>query len=464
LLQPLIDLYTQIENAFQAVSPAQLIQPLQVAIDGIKAEIHKIDVTSIAAQLGGAIDQIKKAMDGISPAQLLKPLVVAFDKVMGALDQFDPATLLKPFSDIFDAVAKLLANLTGEHVKVIAEVFAALKAAVDAFDPNRIFQLIREKLAGVQSIVQQVNMGGLIASLKTPYDAMHASFEAHGGPANVSVSASVEGLNPLRSTSLGQVVTDFQYCQTKLAGLSQAQPPPELVARYDKVKSILESLPPIWARENISIASIRRAFDVTNPLNLKAEIDQLYDAVKEKLRTFDPRVIQDHLQASFDKFKDAVFALSPEAILAEVQKVIDALTQRLDVFNPQLISTELQGLADEIKGIIGGVDPRPIIADLQGVVGEVKGFVESLQPSKALAELQAPLEASKAIVAEFNPAAFTEPLQAVFKDIQGLLEGIDIGVVLQPLAEKLKQLRDALEQTLKRTESAFNDMIKAIPV
>jgi hypothetical protein len=90
--------------------------------------------------------------------------------------------------------------------------------------------------------------------------------------------------------------------------------------------------------------------------------------------------------------------------------------------------------------------------------------VESLQPSKALAELQAPLEASKAIVAEFNPDAFTEPLQAVSKDIQGLLEGIDIGVVLQPLADKLKELRGALEQTLKRTESAFNDMIKAIPV
>jgi hypothetical protein len=394
----------------------------------------------------------------------LNHLVKGFDKIMGALDQFNPGILLKPFSDIFDAVAGLLANLTGDHVRLIGEVFAALRTVVDDFDPRRIFQLVREKLAAVQSIVQQLNLGGLIASLKTPYDAMHASFEAHGGPANVSVSASVEGLNPLRNASLGQAVTDFQYCQTKLSALTQAQPPAELVARYEKIKSILESLVPIWAKENISAASIRRAFEVANPLNLKEEIDHLYDAVKQKLHTFDPRVIQGHLQASFDKFKDAVFALDPQAILGEVQNTIDALMQRLDVVNLQLITDELQGLVDEISGLISGLDPRPIIADLQGLVDEVKGFVGPLQPSKALAELQAPFEASKAIVAEFNPAALTEPLQAIFKDIQAILGDIDVDIVLQPLADRLKELRDALEQALKRTETAFNGMIQAIPV
>jgi phage-related protein len=464
LLKPLIDLYAQLEKAFQAVSPSELVHPLQEAIDGIKAEIHQIDLTGVASELGGAIEQIKKALDEISPAQLLNPLVKGFDKIMGALDQFDPGILLKPFSDIFDAVAKLLVNLTGDHLRLIGEVFATLRAVVEAFDPRRIFQLVREKLAAVQTIVQQINLGGLIASLKTPYDAMHGSFEAHGGPANISVSASVEGLNPLRNASLGQAVADFQYCQAKLSGLLQAQPPAELVARYDKMKSLLESLVPLWAKENISAASVRRAFEVANPLNLKAEIDQLYEAFKQKLRTFDPRVIQEHLQASFDKFKDAVFALDPKVILGEVQSVIDALTARLEIVNLKLITDELQGVVDEIKGVINGLDPKPIIAKLQGLVDEVKGVVDALQPSKALAELQAPFEISKAIVAEFNPAALTEPLQAIFKDIQAILEAIDVGVVLEPLADKLKQQRDALEQALSRTETAFNGMIKAIPV
>ena len=33
------------------------------------------------------------------------------------------------------------------------------------------------------AVVQQLNMGGLLASLKSPFDSMQASFSAHGGPA-----------------------------------------------------------------------------------------------------------------------------------------------------------------------------------------------------------------------------------------------------------------------------------------
>ncbi len=464
LLQPMIDLYTQLQRACQSVSPAALIHPLKEAMAGIKAEIGKIDVTGIASELGGAIDQIKKSLDDLAPARLLNPMVNAFDKIMIALDKFDPGILLKPFADIFEVLAAPLANLTAEQGRVIGEVFGTLRGVVDAFDPRRIFQIVREKLAAAQLLVQQLNPGGLIASLKVPYDSMHASFEAHGGPANLSVAASVDGLNPLRSASLGQVITDFQDIQGKLNAAAQAQPPAELVARYDKVKSALGSILPIWARDDITPASIRRAFQSANPLSLKSEIDDLYDAVKQKLRTFDPKVIQEHLQSSFDKFKDAILALDPKVITGEVQAMIDALTQKMDAVNLGLITDELQGLADEINGVISGLDPQPIMAQLQGLVAEIKNSVESLRPSQALAELNAPFEASKAIVAEFNPSVFKEPLQSVFKDIQAILESIDIGIILQPLADRLKQLRSALEQALKRTETAFNGMIKAMPV
>jgi Skp family chaperone for outer membrane proteins len=277
------------------------------------------------------------------------------------------------------------------------------------------------------------------------------------------VSARVDGLNPLRNPALGQAVADVQYIQSKLAGLADAQPPAALVERYAKVRTVLEGIFPIWARENISAASIKRAFEAANPLNLKAEIDQLFGAVKAKIRTFDPRLIQAHLQESFDKFQDAIFGIEPE-LLTDAQQMITALTDRLDVIDLRLITTELQGVVDEIMAIIKGLDPRPIIANLQGVVDEVKAVVESLRPSVLLADLKAPFDTAKAIIAEFDPKAFTAPLQAIFEDIQKLLAGIDVGVVLQPLAARLQQLRDALEEALTRTETAFNGMLKAIPV
>ena len=464
LLKPLVDLYLKLDGMLTAVSPAQLVKPLQDSIDGIKAQIRGIDVTGVAGDISAVVERVKKVLQGLSPAGLLDPVVKAFDKIMAAFDQFDPGILLKPFSDIFGAIADVLANLTADGLKVVADVCAVLRSIVDAFDPRRLFSLIRDKLTGVREIVQKVNVGGLLGALKTPFDAMQASFSAQGGGANVSLSASVDGLNPLRNPKLGQAIEDLQYCQGKLAAIADAQPPAELVARYDKVHDTLESLFPIWARDGVSAASIKRAFEAANPLNVKAEIDQAYGALKDKIRTFDPRVIQNHLQASFDKLQNVVLQLDPTPLFAQVQSVISALTARLDVLDLKLITSELQGVVDEIFAVVRGIDPRPIIARLDDIVGEVKAVVAALKPSELLAGLTAPFEAAKAIVMEFDPAALTKPLTDIFKDIQALIADIKLDVLLKPFTDRLQQLRDALAEALGRTEKAFNDMLHAIPV
>jgi ElaB/YqjD/DUF883 family membrane-anchored ribosome-binding protein len=465
LLQPLIELHAKLAGALDSVSPEELIRPLREAMDGVKAQVGKIDISGLATELSGVINQAKAALEKISPESLLDPLVNAFDKVMAALEGFDPAVLLKPFADIFEALAAPLANLTAGHAQLLAEVFGILRGIVDAFDPQHAYAVVREKAAAVNELLRQLNVGGLLASLKGPYDSMRASFEAHGGGVNVSLQVSVEGLNPLRDPAISQAAADLQHIQAQLGALATARPPAELVSRYDKdVRAKLESLIPSWAKGNMTPDSVRRAFQQANPLGLTAEINQLYDAVKQQLRGLDPRVLRDQVASSFEKVKAPILSLDPGAIVGQAQGVIDALVQKLDAVDLQLIADELGGLADEVKAIIDGLDPRPIIDQLQGLADEVKGLVASLQPSQVLGELQEPFELSKAIVAEFDPAAFKEPLQAVFENIQKVLAAVDVGVILQPLADRLEQLRDELEEGLKRTEAAFNGMLQAIPV
>jgi hypothetical protein len=465
LLKPLIELHTQLADAWDKISPTELIRPLREAIDGIKAQVRKIDVTGLSAKLSEVINQVKGALDKISPDRLLNPLIGAFDKIMAALDSFDPAILLKPLTDIFDVLAVPLANLTADHVRVISEVFAILRSTVNAFDPKRVFQVVREKAAAVNGLLQQLNVGGVIASLKGPYDSMHASFEAHGGPAHVSLSASVEDLNPLRNAAITQAIADLQEIQVQINMLEHLEPSVDLINRYNtEIREKLESLIPVWAKENVSPDSIRRVFRLANPLNLAAEIHQLYDAIKQQLRNFDPRILQEQIKVSFERLKTALFSLDPQALTHQVQEVLNGLFQRLDGLDLQLIFNELSGAADEVKTIIVGLDPQPIIAQLQGLVDEVKGLVAALQPSQLLSELNEPFKLSKEIVAEFDPSGFKKPLQATFEGIQKVLEAIDIGVILQPLTDRLNQLRDELVAGLKRTETAFNGMIAAIPV
>lgn len=464
LLQPLIDLHAQLQKAFDSISPAELIRPLQTVIDETKKKIQSIDITGVAVELSGAIDRARKSLDGISPERLLTPLINAFDKIMGALDKFNPAILLEPFKKIFDAILSPLDNLKDEHMRLINEVFAVMRGMIDAFSPEQVFQAIRQNTAAAQSMVQQLNIGGLIAELKVPYDAMHASFVAGGGTVNVTLTASVEGMNPLRDVVIGQVVADVQRFQGQLNALIQAQPPAELVQRYEEIKPKLESLIPTWARENISPASIKRAFQLANPLDMTTEINQLYEAIKQQLRNLDPRMVQENVKASFEQLKNAISSINPQAIVSEVQGAIDALTQRLSTFNVQMIAGELDTIVDELRTIIAGLDPSPIINQLQGLVEEVKGLIAEVKPSNVLSELTIPFQAAKEIVSKFDPALFMEPLQGVFENIQKVLEKIDIGIILQPLVNRLDQLRDALEEDLKRTERAFNGMLQAIPV
>ena len=464
ILSPLIDLHTQLGGALDGVSPAALTSPIQEAIDGVKSEIQNLDISGLANELSASINKVKTQLEKISPDKLLTPLIKAFDKIMIAFDNFNPAKLLEPFTKIFDALAEPLADLTSDHAQIITEIFNALRKVIKAFDPRYIFQTTREKTSSVNGLVQQLNVGGLIASIKGPYDAMNASFEANGGPVNVSLNASVEGLNPLRNSTMGQVITDLQGFQTRLNTLATAEPPTELTKRYDEIKTSLESLIPSWAQDNISADSIRRAFQVANPLDISTEINQIYDAIKNQLKSFDPRVIQENLKETFDGALSNILALDPANMLAEVQNVINGITQKFDVFDLNLITSELNGLTEEINGVITGLDPRPIIDKLQALVSEVTGLVEALKPSEILADLNAPFETAKSIVEEFNPSALAEPLLEVFEKIQKILLDIDIGVVLEPLAERLEKLRDELEAGLRRTEEAFNGMLKAIPV
>lgn len=465
LLQPVVDLYKKLTETLDAVSPEALIRPLSDAIDGIKAEIKKIDVTGIAGDLSGVLTQVKTALDKISPESLLAPVVDAFDKIMAALDSFDPAILLKPVGDLFDSLVAPLANATGEHARLISEAFAGLRGIVDTFDPKNVYRLVREQTAAVNDIAKQIDIGSMLASLKAPFDAMQASFSANGGGANVSLSASVGNLNPLKNPAISQAATGLQQIQAKLSALAQAQPPADLVTRYEKdIRAKIESLIPVWAKENISADSIRRAFQVLNPLNLTAEIQKLYDAIKDQLRNFDPRILQEQIKATFEKAKSAILSLDPNAILAQVQGVVDQLLQRLDLIDLKIITNELKDVVDEVKNIVDGLNPERIISQLTDLVDEVKKIVGLLQPSQILRELNEPFALAKSIVAEFDPAVFKEALQSIFEGIQKVLAAIDVGVVLQPLNERLQQLHDELEDALNRTGTAFNGMLAAIPV
>ena len=97
-------------------------------------------------------------------------------------------------------------------------------------------------------------------------------------------------------------------------------------------------------------------------------------------------------------------------------------------------------------------------------MSDLKAMAADLRPGELLAELQGPLEAARELVGAFSPQIFIDALQTTFDEIDRILSEIDVGVLLAPILDRLQQIRDELEDGLRRTETAFNAMLAAIPV
>jgi hypothetical protein len=465
LLKPLEDLHGELLASFDKVSPDALLKPLRDLVAELKSEITSLDFSALTAGLEGAFKDIRKAIAGIAPERLIDPLVGVFDMLMGVLDKFDPSALLKPINDLMTMLAAPLANVNPRHIELLRVAFAPLLGLSSSVDPRISYGLVSGKAQAAAGLVDQLNIGKLLASLKGGFDPVGASFKAKAGASEASLSVRVGGLNPLQNEAMAGAVARFQQLQADLkAAFPSAEPPADLVSRYEAMQQKLDSLVPIWLKRLSNPDDLRRAVEAANPLNIGAEINHLWDKVKGKFKAFDPRLLQDHVKATFATLISPLDAFDPAQLRARVEAILAHLAQKLDVLNLDVVTQELDGLKGEIRAMIMALDPKPVIQQLESLMDEVRQALAALDPVALLGELAAPFDEALASIRAFDPKTLLEPLQGIFDKIKGLVAQIDIGVVLQPLNERLDQLRDELEKALKETEEAFKGMVAALPL
>src|SRR5206468_7857542 len=102
---------------------------------------------------------------------------------------------------------------------------------------------------------------------------------------------------------------------------------------------------PVWVSDGMTPDSIKRTFVLANPLALAAEIDGIYDAVKDILGTLDPRQLQERVSESFAKLGEVMTALNPQAMLGSVQGVLERITVKLTSLDLSIITSELEALS-----------------------------------------------------------------------------------------------------------------------
>jgi ElaB/YqjD/DUF883 family membrane-anchored ribosome-binding protein len=249
----------------------------------------------------------------------------------------------------------------------------------------------------------------------------------------LDASGAVEGYADLRE-SLDGVVPQFLRSRTPLthdeimAGLRAMRPS----VKFDRVEEVLErflqeirplgdALEPAF---NGLFEGIREALMFVNPLDLKDDVEDIYEAVRKKVRVLDPDALADSIRENF----------------------FDPLTGALDDINPATIKGEVDEIYRETLAAVS-TTVREVLDDIAGVLEEqLKAMREEIQ--NILDQIEETLGNTAGRV----------------KEVVERLEKL----VFVELLERLKRLIDNLglsfDKELDRVRNAFDEMLAAIPL
>ncbi len=463
LLQPLVDAYKEMNRSLAAISTESLVESLQSAITQIKGDLQRLQPGALLGQLSSAFEQAKTMLENLAPEKLFTPLVTAFDKVTAAIDAMSPEPMLEPLTKLSASLKAPLDTLTDDDARRAAAAFAPLVGLSDAYDPAKSFQTASAKVTEVEAALGGLNLGTLLADIRT-HQAAAAAALAAGGDAAAALAPRMSALDPLQEASLAQSLADLQDARGKLgAAFPSSERSSDLTALYDEIKADVEGLVPAWVKDAPTADGIRNALSFADPAALADAVRELHKQIRDQWTALDPHGLIAELQTTYDHILVSLSALDPAAIAGRIDGLVQELAPRLDALNLDSLADDALDLEHEVRAIIEGLNPQPVIDHLSAIADEVSHALDELDPKALLAELQQPLEAAKEILRQFDPAALAEALEPAFAEIEGILAKVDLRTILKPLVDRLNELRDALQQALTRTEHAFDDMIAAIP-
>jgi ElaB/YqjD/DUF883 family membrane-anchored ribosome-binding protein len=391
----------------------------------------------------------------LSLRRLAEPLDAVFDELIGMVGEIPPDAL----TDAMNAVRSGLGfGLEALDPDAVIRVFREGQARLADLDPR---VLLAPQTLPTLKLAFEAKAGGAppgrqgdVVSVSARFDAVislvapgvDASLvqplvEAHDALADalrlrinaLDASGAVEAYTDLRK-SLDGVVPPFLRSPIPLthdeimAGLRAMRPS----VKFDRVEEVLErflqeisplgeALEPAF---NGLFQSLREVLMFFNPLDLKDAVEDIYEAVRRKVRILDPDALADSIR----------------------ENVFDPLTGALDDINPATIKAEIDETYRETLDAVS-TTVREVLGDIAGTLEEqLKAMRDEIQ--KLLDQIELTLGNTAGRV----------------KEVVERLEEL----VFVELLERLKRLIDNLglsfDKELDRVRNAFDEMLAAIPL
>jgi hypothetical protein len=500
MLQPVTDLYQQMQSAIGDLSGEQLLAPVK-----------------------DLLQQVLAALEEISPEQLISPLVEAFEQeVMAPVRDFKPSELLQPLIEAFEPLVELLEKLDftdalGEMAEsatgFLGETGSSLQDAVDLsgvpggdsmaaqvdpvlglldpttsvddwtgvmgdlltnYRPGQFLAPIQTALAPVESLLDSAADDTLMAifgQLQDAASATNALGEASGAnPFSDQLETLAQGLDQIMPSAVsGRLDDSYGQLQAAFEQIDVGAVPEALRPQYDATQATVEALNPAVAlgpldatlaelparvrqraTQALDLSDLREAFASTLS-NLGGHLpgfllgDLSPDAIRQGLDAFSPTRLIARIDESFDRFLDSAQQFGP-AIESAVDEFVEGLGDRIVALSPAAMFSRFDELFQPIRDAIA-VAPQSLADMLDAAYDELLAKLDQIHPQVIGDAIQGLYDALVAKVQAIQDELLGALGQAIDQTLASLAETL---AALNPeaLVVSLGNLFDLLQETL----------------
>ena len=143
------------------------------------------------------------------------------------------------------------------------------------------------------------------------------------------------------------------------------------------------------------------------------------------------------------EIKKKITALNFDFLQDELQTVIDAVINQLDSLNPDTLLDALEKVYQNLINTIKGLYPTAAVEKLDDIYKNiVLEKLKALHPQETIAK----------------------PLDNEYQKIRELQEQLNLDKIFDALIGKLDTIEQELDDGLKQTATAFNQLLQALPL
>lgn len=520
--------YQEIVAQIKQFAPGTLIaDKLAPSFEKLVAELEEFEPSKLLTPLKDLYDLLLNKLNVLSPKALLSPLSTCYSKLMDSLRSLSPQDLITPLNNLLSQFTSLLDRLKIEEFIFQANSnFSKIKTLIGNVSPGQPLQKndFWQKLKQLQSqgknllengekqidqcledlikLVPEETLNTLTPLLKQLQQMRAIIDNQMTHPAVQRLQAIAESL---KEKSFAKGVTELtKRWLAEKQRFNGITPPPELVEDYNQLKEQLQLLSPIQVlgeattkverfttrlsavqteltlgQQNLSnlLTPYQDKLFAILPQQATTAVDflryslawqigrpgkKLLGTLKQKLAQLDQLFIA--IEAIALKFTVPLEALT--AIPGSISESLLEIKKKITALNFDFLQDELQAVIDKVINQLDSLNPDTLLDALEKVYQNLINTIKGLYPTAAVEKLD---DIYKNIVLEKLKAlhpqeTIAKPLDNEYQKIRELQEQLNLDKIFDALIGKLDTIEQELDDGLKQTATAFNQLLQALPL